>query len=143
MEPRAFLDLAQKLSRNSTCEASLRSSVSRGYFALFNLMAQFIHENVEALSSSPENHKKVYYYFYNCDFEKIETIASSLHDLRDERNASDYKLHLDKFNNPLLVPLLFKKAKIAFDSFEKIIRNRSRRKSIVKGIKQYKQKTNQ
>jgi len=40
MEPKAFLDLAAKLSKNTSDEASLRSSVSRSYYALFNTTAQ-------------------------------------------------------------------------------------------------------
>jgi len=141
MEPKAFLELAQQLSRNVTSEASLRSCVSRSYYALFNFMAQFIDQNVEKLSYSAEDHKKVYRYFNNCDIQDVEIIASDLNDLRDERNDSDYKLHLDKFNNQVIVSLLFKKASIAFNSFEKIIQSGKKRKHIVKGIQRYKQTT--
>jgi hypothetical protein len=71
----------------------------------------------------------------------VEIIASNLNDLRDERNDSDYKLHLDRFKDQSTVSLLFKKASIAFDSFEGIIQSSKRRKHIVKGIRQYKQLT--
>ena len=142
MESKAFLELAEQLSKNGTSEASLRSSVSRSYYALFNFMAQFINENVESLSQTANDHKNVYRYFHNCDFEDIEIIASNLNDLRDERNDSDYKLHSDKFNNQITVYLLFKKASIAFNSFEKIIQSNKHRKRIVKGIQKYKKTTN-
>jgi len=142
MEPRAFLELAEQLSKNTTSEASLRSCVSRSYYALFNFMAQFINENVERLSQSAEDHKKVYHYFNNCGVVDIETIASGLNDLRDERNDSDYKLHLDKFKEQFTVALLFKKASISFNSFEKIIQSSKRRRHIVNGIHRYKETTN-
>ena len=142
MEPRAFLQLAQQLARDTTNEASLRSSVSRGYYALFNSMAQFIEENIERLSQTAEDHKKVYRYFNNCGVKDIVTIASNLNDLREERNESDYRLRSDKFKNQNVVSLLFMKASTAFNSFEDIIRSSKRRKIIVKAIRKYKQATN-
>ena len=41
MEPKAFLDLAANL-KDGKNEASWRTSVSRSYYAFFNLAAQFI-----------------------------------------------------------------------------------------------------
>lgn len=142
MEPKSFLELAEQLSKNTTSEASLRSCVSRSYYALFNLMAQFINENVERLSQTAKDHEMVYYYFNNCEVEDVETIASGLNDLRDERNDSDYKLYLDKFKEQFTVALLFKKASISFNSFEKIIQSSKSRKHIVNGIHRYKETTN-
>lgn len=142
MEPRAFLELAEQLSKNTTSEASLRSCVSRSYYALFNFMAQFINENVERLSKSAEDHKKVYHYFNNCGVVDIETIASDLNDLREDRNDSDYKLHSDRFKNQNVTFLLFKKASLAYNSFEKIIKSSKRRNHIVKCIERYKKVTN-
>jgi hypothetical protein len=143
MEPRAFLQLAQQLSRDTTNEASLRSSVSRGYYALFNLMAQFVNENVEGLSHSAEDHNKVYRYFNNCGIGDLEAIASRLNDLRADRNESDYRLHSDKFRNQNVASLLFMKARTAFNSFESVTQSSKRRKHIVKAIQKYKQGTNQ
>lgn len=136
------MELAEQLSRNTTSEASLRSCVSRSYYALFNLMAQFINENIGGLSQTAEDHKKVCYYLSNCDVDDVEIIASGLNDLRDERNDSDYKLHIDKFKNQNTVCLLFKKASIAFTSFENIMQSSKRRKRVIKGIQRYKEATN-
>lgn len=142
MNPKAFLDLAQQLSRNEACEASLRTCVSRCYYALFNLMAQFVEENVGGLSRTAEDHKKVYHYFYNCNIDEIETIATDLNDLRDERNDSDYKLHVNRFCNQYEVSMLFMKASIAFNKFEEIVKSNKRRKQLIKRIHQYKKATN-
>jgi len=141
MKPKAFLVLAQQLSRNATCEASLRTCVSRSYYALFNLMAQFIEEHVESLSHAAGDHEKVYHYLYNCGIAEVETIASDLNDLRDERNDSDYKLHLNKFSDNYTVTMWLK-AKTAFDSFENLINSRKKRESLAKGILRYKHRTN-
>lgn len=141
MDPKAFLELAEQLSRNTTNEASLRSCVSRSYYALFNFMAQFICDNVGPLSQTAKDHEKVYCYFNNCGVDDVQIIASSLNDLRDERNDSDYKLHLDKFRDQYTVCILFKKASIAFNSFESIVRSSERRKHIISGIRSYKQAT--
>jgi uncharacterized protein (UPF0332 family) len=142
VEPKAFLDLAQQLSRNTRSEASLRSCVSRSYYALFNFMAQFVNENIERLSQTAKDHEKVYYYFNNCGVEDVEIIASDLNDLRDERNDSDYKLHVDKFKNENTVSLLFKKASISFNSFENIVHSTEQRKRIVEGIRKYRETSN-
>ena len=142
MEPRAFLQLAQQLARDTTNEASLRSSVSRGYYALFNSMAQFIDENVEKLDQTANDHKRVYFYFNNCEVEDVKTIASALNDLREDRNESDYKLRSNRFKDQHLVSFLYKKASKAFNSFEKIVENSERCTNIVKAIRKYKQATN-
>jgi uncharacterized protein (UPF0332 family) len=142
IEPKAFLDFAKTLLSDTSSEAALRSCVSRSYYALFNLMAQFIDKNIEKLSHMAEDHTTVYQYLNNCGIEDVEIIASNLHDLRDERNDSDYKLHLDKFNDQFTVSLLFKKASIAFDGFEKIIQRSKQRKHIAKGIQRYKKAIN-
>lgn len=142
MEPRAFLELAQQLSRNTTSEASLRSCVSRSYYALFNFMAQFINENIERLPQTAKDHEKVYYYFNNCGVEDVESIASDLNDLRDERNDSDYRLHVTKFKNEKTVSFLFNKASISFNSFENVMQSSEKRRRIVEGIRKYKEMTN-
>ena len=142
MEPKAFLELAQQLSEKIECEASLRSCVSRSYYALFNLTAQFIDRNIEKLPKDASAHKKVYYYLFESKIEEMVDLAGSLQDLRNDRNASDYNLEEDKFQNPNMVVLFYRKGQMAFNSFETFIQNRHRRKRLIKSIQQYKQETN-
>lgn len=142
MEPRAFLQLAQQLSNKTTCEASLRTCISRSYYALFNLMVQFVDKNIGGLSWTANDHKKIYRYFNNCGIEDVEKIASDLNDLRDDRNDSDYKLHLDRFKDQTLVTFTFIKARRAFNSFEELLQNSKKRNQIVKAIREYKKITN-
>ena len=141
MDPKEFLVLAQELAKPSANEAAFRTCVSRSYYALFNAMAQFINGEVETLSKSAKDHKKVYHYLYNCGQDKVEQITSDLNDLRVERNNADYKLDEDRFDH-LNASLLFKKASMAFNSFISIVGSRKRCKSMVRGIQEYKKRTN-
>jgi uncharacterized protein (UPF0332 family) len=138
MEPKAFLDLAQNLSKEEKDEASLRSSVSRSYYALFNFMRGFVEKNVEPLPKKDEVHKTLYLYFYHCTVSEIAPIATVLNDLRTDRNESDYDLESDRFKEPNTVVLLFAKARNAFNTFEKIISAQDNRKHIINGIHKYK-----
>jgi len=145
MTPKAFLWLAAKLIKDTTketCEASLRTCVSRSYYALFNIIVQFIGESFpQVLSRSAGDHEKVYQYLYNCGVDNVKVVASSLNDLRDQRNDADYKLNMNKFEVNSVV-LLYKKAGIAIQNFENAIQNAEGRRSVIQGIKSYKIRTN-
>ena len=145
MVPKAFLWLAAKLLKdttNETREASLRTCVSRSYYALFNLMAQYISESFpKVLSRSAEDHRKVYMYLYRCGVDAVRRIATDLNDLRVQRNDADYKLDFNTFEEKLTTAL-YNKAENAIQSFEKAIRSTEGRQAIIKGIESYKKLTN-
>jgi len=101
-------------------------------------MAGFIENNVEPLSKSAGDHQKVYRYLSNCGIEEVEGTASSLDDLRGDRNDADYKLRLDRFRDANTVNLLLAKARCAFNRFEAAIGSHKGRNCVVIGIKQYK-----
>jgi hypothetical protein len=73
--------------------------------------------------------------------EAVKIVASSLNDLRDQRNDADYKLDLNKFDGNY-VALVYKKAGIAIESFEKAIQSSEGRRAIIRGVESYKQRTN-
>jgi hypothetical protein len=134
------LDLAANL-KDVRNEASWRTSVSRSYYALFNLTAQFINKNIVALSNSAEDHKKVYRYLDHCGVENVQTIARSLNSLRVNRNDADYKLDSDRFDENC-ANMAFIQAKIAMEGFEGTIRNTKGRQALIDGINSYKKLTN-
>lgn len=139
MDPKAFLDLAEDL-KDSKNEASLRTSVSRSYYALFNLMAQFIEPNFpKALSHSAKDHTTIYESLYNCGNEDVEVVASDLHDLRAERNAADYNLELNTFVENH-ANLMYIKAKLAMKTFQKEIGTAKGQQTIIEGIKSHNSK---
>ena len=140
MEPKAFLDLAANL-KDGRNEASWRTSVSRSYYALFNRIAQFINNNIVALSNSAEDHKKIYFYLNYCGVETVQAIAKSLNSLRVNRNDADYRLDLDRFDENC-ANTAFIQARIAMQDFENAVGNAQGRKTIIDGINSYKRRTN-
>jgi hypothetical protein len=141
MEPKAFLDLAANL-KDGKNEASWRTSVSRSYYALFNLAAQFIRPYFpNVLPRAAEAHKKIYLYLFHCGIEDVELIASDLDDLRTERNDADYQLNLVKFVGKH-ADATYKKASRAIQNFEQVTASEETRKAIINGIESYKKLTN-
>ncbi|MGA2916771.1 MAG: hypothetical protein ABSE89_12175 [Sedimentisphaerales bacterium] len=140
MEPRAFLKLAKQLLVQDEDEAALRSSVSRSYYALFNLMAKFVVDNIERLPKIATDHETIRRYFNNCMMPEVKELASNLNDLRGDRNDSDYDLKSNRFQDPFIVNLIFKKAEITFNSFERITTKKENKERIVSDIQAYKRK---
>ena len=142
MEPKAFLDLAERLLKNTNCEASLRTCIGRSYYAFYNLVIQFLRPNFpNDFPRAAESHKKAFEYLSDCGIEDVELAASNLNDLRTERNQADYDLELGKFEENH-ANLIYLKAKFAMQTFEKTIKNADGRKALIKGIEFHKQKLN-
>jgi uncharacterized protein (UPF0332 family) len=142
MEPRAFLELAERLLKDSKCEASLRTCVSRSYYAFFNMVIQFLRPNFpKDFPRSAEAHKKVFEYLSDCGIEDVEIVASALDDLRDERNDADYQLNLTKFVDKH-ADAMHRKACHAMQSFEHAIASATGQEALINGIKSHKSRTN-
>jgi len=142
MEPAAFLELAKDLCKQSDSEAALRSAVSRGYYGLFHSASRFIERNVHQLPKGATAHAKVYQYLNNCGVPEIAEVAGNLNDLREDRNDADYDLEIDKFKDGNLVMLVYLKAQQAHEIFEAFCRNSKNRQKLVRGISEYRKKTN-
>lgn len=140
MQPKPFLDLAQSLSRKSSNEAALRTSVSRSYYALFNLLKQFLKDNNFSLPKAAAAHGIVYHALYHCDVDEAASIAKDLDELREDRNDADYDLELTKFQEANTVVLLFLKAQTAYNGFEQLVGNRANRRKVVEGVRSYRKK---
>lgn len=140
MEPVAFLKLAERLCNQPDDEASLRSAVSRGYYALFHLAKNFVEKHVEKLPKDAKSHDKVYTYLNNCGVMEIVEVAGNLNDLRDERNDADYDLTTPRFSDPNVANLLFVKTRSSYRDFERFVQSADNRKKLIKGISQYKKK---
>ncbi len=134
MEGKEFLEVAERLS-NSNHEADRRTSVSRSYYAMFNHIKSFLKPKI-TFTNTPEDHRKIYYYFHNCGVEEAEDIASGLNVLRQKRNDADYNMNATGFDSKNCA-LLYLKAKISINKFDKIDR-----RALLEGIKEYIRKTN-
>ena len=140
MEPKAFLDLADDLKNKSDSEAALRTSVSRSYYALHNLLSQFIKDSGFFLPKTAKRHDLVCRWLHNCGVTCVSLIAKQLDELRDDRNDADYDLEVDKFQESNVAVLLFIKARSAYNDFHEHVRSSGNRKKIVEGICEYQKK---
>lgn len=81
-----YFALAKSLQSTPT-EASLRSAISRAYYALFNLAHKVVEGRGHEFPKYSNKHEAVYYYF---SLNNEPSIASKLESLRKLRNTSDY-----------------------------------------------------
>lgn len=137
MEGKDFLELAKKL-QSSDDEASLRTAVSRSYYAIFNHVKDFLTINGIKLPPAAQAHEKAQQYLSNSGITEAADLADDLDNLRRNRNDADYELRSPKFTyDKKNCGLVSVKAMLFFDSFGKL-----NRASLVKGIWEYKKKTN-
>jgi uncharacterized protein (UPF0332 family) len=93
MNPAEFCDIAGfLLAAKPTERASVRSAVSRAYYALYHVVAQrLVAAGILLPVKRPECHELVYRILSACT-DELKTIALTLHDLRHERNRADYDM---------------------------------------------------
>ena len=112
MQGRDFLDVAKNLSR-SQFEASLRSAISRAYYALLNTAAQLLMELGFSVEQGPGVHGQVRNRFFNCGIEQLGEFSSTLDELRRQRNEADYNMKSNAFQNQAICALRIAKAETA------------------------------
>jgi uncharacterized protein (UPF0332 family) len=134
VDPKEFLSLAEILKQTKK-EAHLRTAISRSYYALFNLLRDFLCENGIPFSRKVDDHKKVYFYFHNSKIEEFIQIGKDLDDLREERNDADYEMSATTDDNN--VQLLFAKARCAYNSFNKLIISKKQKDALIQNILAY------
>ncbi len=96
---RAFLSLANRLFLAEKNPEGRRSTISRAYYAAFNVAAEFLKGIGCAVPEGPQGHELAYNYLNNCGDALLIEAGRDLHDLRGERNNADYKLnktHVEK-----------------------------------------------
>jgi uncharacterized protein (UPF0332 family) len=137
MEGRDFLELAKKL-QNSDDEASLRTAVSRSYYAIFNHVKDFLNTNGITLPKAAQAHEKAQQYLSNSGIDEAADLADELDNLRNNRNDADYELRSPKFSyNKKNCGLVSAKAGMFFERFAKLSQSK-----LVTGIEEYRRKTN-
>lgn len=138
MDGKDFLELAKRL-QNSDDEASRRTSVSRSYYAIFNLVKDFLSSNGVKLPKAAQAHEKAHRYLFYSGVVEAEDLAVELDNLRENRNDADYELHSPKFSyEKRNCDLVCIKANRFFEQFDKINPDQ-----LLKGISEYKKKINE
>lgn len=89
MDAKDYFLLAQKLAQMRT-EATIRSAISRGYYAAFHFGKDLIEKLGFRLSKDASAHDKLYELLYNSGLEPAKDAAAWLHELRKRRNLADY-----------------------------------------------------
>lgn len=142
MEPKAFIDLAQSLvGQNNPNEAAIRTSVSRSYYGLYNLLSGFFEDNGFRLPGAAEAHTIVYRDLYNCGIPIVRRIAEFLQELRQERNKADYRLELGGYAEDRPAQMSLIKARTAYNDFGGFTGG-NKRKQLIKRIAKYRETTN-
>lgn len=137
MEAKDFLELAKKL-QGSESEAERRTAVSRAYYAVFNFVKSFLSDAQITLPKDAAGHEKAHRYLLNSGLPEARKLADDLSNLRVRRNDADYELHSPKYSHDKKNSgLLCFKAEQFFERFNKVDST-----SLIKGIVEYKKKTN-
>lgn len=89
MDAKEYFDLARKLAQMRT-EASVRSAISRGYYAAFHVAKNLVEGLGFTLPKDAAAHDKLYYMLHNAGDKSAEDAAKLLNDLRKRRNFADY-----------------------------------------------------
>ena len=137
MDPKDFFVLANELSKRSSDEASLRTSVGRSYYALHHYVSNFYLDHSLSLPPDASRHKKICLELRNCDIETAEDVAITLDNLRTTRNEADYDLQDNSFSNQFTALLALKRAEEACQQFESITSSNKKRNQLAKKIEAY------
>jgi hypothetical protein len=92
MNPLAFLELAKRLIAKERNPAGLRSSLSRAYYAAFNVAAQFFRAIGHEVPNDGTGHERACEYLNNCRDNQLVVLAERLGSLRQQRNGADYRM---------------------------------------------------
>ena len=94
MDPAAFLAVAASL-RNSQEEAELRTSVSRSYYALLNVVRTGIVDVGVVIDPTTDSHGQVAHRLVKSNNRDLASIGQTLQNLRLKRNEADYDMSCD------------------------------------------------
>jgi uncharacterized protein (UPF0332 family) len=122
MDPISFLDVARDLANGRT-EAHWRTSVSRSYYALFNVVTANLSDTV-SWRKDASDHQKVIEFLRGARQsagDQEEDVASALDDLRENRNLADYDMDTP-FRSSRSAGVVVAKAHLAIQAFQGIQR---------------------
>ncbi len=112
MQGRDFLDVAKNLAR-SQFEASLRSAISRAYYAMLNAAVQFLFQLGFRVAQGPGKHGEVHHRLFNSGVEQALKFSNMLDELRKRRNDADYNMITTEFQNQASCALWVANAELA------------------------------
>lgn len=117
MKPDDFLVVAEQLSKGAM-EAHWRSSISRSYYALFNLILHELSSTVKWRNDASD-HEIAIQVLNNT---KAHDIAKVLDNLRETRNMDDYDMQAT-FSHRKTAEWHYRKSKSSIDIFRQLHRS--------------------
>jgi uncharacterized protein (UPF0332 family) len=93
VDPIEFLHVADRL-KGSAIEGDRRTSISRSYYSLFNVLKQSLSELNKFLDDD-QDHAALKYYLVSSKQRELSDIGQTLHNLRVSRNDADYKMQAE------------------------------------------------
>lgn len=91
MNPRDFLDVANRL-HPSGYEADRRTSISRSYYAAYNVLVQALAAKGVRFERDPKDHRRLVHYLAQSGDHRMQTIGGFLKTLRVRRGDADYNM---------------------------------------------------
>lgn len=111
---REFLKASEYLLKRKE-EATLRSAISRSYYALFHESRAFLGDLQLPCSRGPQAHGEVRHRLNNCGDQQMLEVARLLAQLHKQRLTADYELEDKSFVDANTCALLIKSAAIGID----------------------------
>lgn len=140
MDPRAFLDVAKKLSGGNTV-AEYRTAISRAYYATHHVGAEFLERVGCVISKGPSGHEEVIRNLSQCGDLELVDVGSKLSDLRSKRIIADYRLENIKYDNQKTTQAVMIQSERMIQALDRCD-SASRRDGIAKAVKEYLRKVN-
>jgi hypothetical protein len=117
MNARDFFVIAERFKASGN-EAERRTSISRSYHALFNVLLGKLSEKGVIFSEEPEDHYKLISYLGKSNSKAAGLVGAALKDLRLDRNRADYEMQI--VLDAKTSELLYNKATRAMAQFDGI-----------------------
>jgi uncharacterized protein (UPF0332 family) len=136
MTGREFLKASDYLLKRRE-EATLRSAISRSYYALFHESRAFINDLQVPCSQGPQAHGEVRHHLNNCGDQQMQEVSRLLAQLHKHRLTADYDLEDKSFLDANTCALLAKSAAIGIDYLDDARQSPTRCDQICQGILDY------
>lgn len=117
MDAREFLLIAERF-RNSRVEAERRTSASRSYYALFNVVVSTLAGKGVPFSETDDDHRRLISNLTNTGSTTASSVGRLLNELRTDRNRADYRL--DEMFESTTSELVYSRAIKALRQFDSI-----------------------
>ncbi len=142
MNPRDFLDLAQRLVLEAPKAANLRTATSRAYYSAHHVGAEALSSLGFTVSTGAGGHGDVWNRLQNSGDQELTVAGSQLADLDSSRVKADYRLRDSKAENPANARGHIEQAKKIIGAIEQCCSS-PKRQAILKAIKDWEASTRQ